>query len=69
MPVKEGFRNKRVPDEIIKKMAEKPGMHPHDLKESAGQDLFYDPSTGKIYVKPKSGKGPGDDTGLNINDF
>ena len=31
-------------------------------------DLFKD-SEGKIIVKPKSGVGPGEDTGLNILDF
>ncbi|HXH25899.1 MAG TPA: RHS repeat-associated core domain-containing protein, partial [Vicinamibacterales bacterium] len=65
---RDGSQDKRVPDSVIKEM-ERRGTHPHELKESGKQDLFYDPTTGKIYVKPKSGKGPGEDTGLNIDDF
>jgi hypothetical protein len=54
----------------IKKMIKK-GLHPHNLKPKKGGskfDLFKDPK-GNISVRPKSGKGPGDPTGLNINDF
>ena len=65
---RDGSQDKKVPDAVIKEM-EKRGMHPHDLKESGKQDLFYDPSTGRIYVKPRSGKGPGENTGLKIDDF
>ena len=44
------------------------GVHPHDLKDNSRQDLFKD-GDGNISVKPKAGNGPGDPTGLNINDF
>jgi hypothetical protein len=44
------------------------GVHPHDLKENARQDLFKD-RDGNIIVKPKNGSGPGDPTGYNINYF
>ncbi|WP_104428566.1 polymorphic toxin type 33 domain-containing protein [Methylobacter tundripaludum] len=40
----------------------------HDLKDNSKQDLFKD-RDGNIVVKPKSGIGPGDPTGHNINDF
>jgi hypothetical protein len=43
----------------------------HDLKgkeNSSKRDLYKDKS-GNIYVKPKGGKGSGEPTGLNINDF
>jgi len=46
----------------------KGGIHPHDLKDNSKQDLFKD-KDGNIWVKPKSGIGPGDPTGVNINDF
>jgi len=44
------------------------GVHPHDLKDNSKQDLFKD-GNGNIIVKPKSGIGPGDPAGININDF
>ncbi len=43
----------------------------HDLKggkNASKYDLFKD-RKGNIKIKPKSGKGPGEPTGLNINDF
>lgn len=43
----------------------------HDLKggkETGKSDLFKDKS-GNVYVKPKGGAGPGEPTGLNINNF
>ncbi len=46
----------------------KGGVHPHDLKDNSKQDLFKD-KDGNIRVKPKSGIGPGDPTGINMNDF
>jgi hypothetical protein len=54
------------PGEINK--LKKGGVHPHDLKENARQDLYKD-KDGNIVVKPKGGNGPGEPTGLNINDF
>ena len=46
----------------------KGGSHPHDLKENSRQDLYKD-KDGNISVKRKGGIGPGEPTGLNINDF
>lgn len=43
-------------------------VHPHDLKDNSKQDLFKN-KDGYIFVKPRGGIGPGDPTGLNINDF
>ncbi len=43
----------------------------HDLKggdHASRRDLYKD-AQGNIYVKPKGGRGPGEETGLNINDF
>jgi hypothetical protein len=54
----------------IKKLKEG-GVDIHKLKgkkKPAGRDLYKN-KKGDIFVKPKSGKGPGDPTGLNINDF
>ena len=46
----------------------KGGVHPHDLKDNSKQDLFKD-KDGIILIKPKSGIGPGEPTGINVNDF
>jgi len=35
---------------------------------SAGLDLFKD-SSGNSYIKPKSGRGAGEETGLNLSDY
>lgn len=40
-----------------------------DKKSGSKTDLFYDPKTGDIKIKPKDGKGPGEPTGFNINQF
>jgi len=37
-------------------------------KRTGRLDLFKD-RKGNIYVKPKDGSGPGDPTGININDL
>jgi hypothetical protein len=42
------------------------GFDPHDLKPNSKFDLFKD-ENGNIFVKPKDGSGPGDPTGININ--
>jgi RHS repeat-associated protein len=47
------------------------GYDPHDLKpkkKGSRFDLFKD-KNGNIIIKPKNGNGPGDSTGLNINNF
>jgi hypothetical protein len=50
---------------------EKAGHHPHGLKpkqDGSKYDLFKRPD-GEIVVKPKDGSGPGDPTGVNLNDL
>jgi Bacterial toxin 33 len=37
-------------------------------RHGAQRDLYKD-KDGNIYVKPKGGKGPGEDIDLNINDY
>ncbi len=44
------------------------GINPHVLKPNSRHDLFKD-RKGNIIVKPKDSSGPGDETGLNINDL
>jgi hypothetical protein len=54
----------------IKKLKDA-GVDIHELKgggKVSRGDLFKN-KKGDIFVKPKSGKGPGDPTGLNIKDF
>jgi RHS repeat-associated protein len=50
------------------KILEEHDIDPHDLKPNSKFDLFKSP-TGEIVVKPKGGQGPGDPTGININDL
>jgi hypothetical protein len=48
----------------------KKGYDIHDIKGKTGaskRDLFVD-KKGRVVVKPKDGSGPGEDTGININD-
>ncbi|WP_410017525.1 polymorphic toxin type 33 domain-containing protein [Pseudomonas sp. 6D_7.1_Bac1] len=45
------------------------GIDPHELKPAKNgsrYDLFKD-KNGNIKIKPKSGSGPGEPTGININ--
>lgn len=61
---------KKLTNGDVKKLKKK-GMHPHDLKPDKGggkYDLFWG-KDGQIYVKPKSGKGPGDPTGVFKSDL
>lgn len=47
------------------------GVDIHELKgkkNASKRDLYKD-AEGNIYVKPKGGREPGEETGLNINDF
>ncbi len=63
-------QDKKLTTGEIKRL-EKGGYHPHDLKprkKGSRYDLFKD-KKGEVFVKPKKGNGPGDSTGLNINDF
>jgi len=54
----------------IKKLKDA-GVDIHDTKseKNAGKRDLYKNKKGDIFVKPKGGKGPGDPTGLNINDY
>ena len=47
------------------------GYDPHELKggKSTGQTDLYKTPNGDIVVKGKGGKGPGEPTGININDI
>jgi hypothetical protein len=63
-------QDKRLNKGEIKKL-KKAGHDPHDLKpeyQGSRYDLFKD-RQGNIYVKPRNGAGPGDPTGLNINNL
>jgi len=62
-----GSQDKKLSKGEIKKLKDG-GVDPHDLKDNSKQDLFKD-KDGNIFIKPKSGIGPGDPTGQNINDF
>lgn len=66
----EGKQDKKLSKGEIKKLQDN-DIDPHDLKpkkEGSKYDLFKD-KQGNIKVKPKDGSGPGEETGLNINDF
>jgi len=62
-------QDKKLSDGEIDRL-KRGGVDPHDLKEgSPGQKDLYKDKNGNIIVKPKGGKGPGEPTGLNINDY
>jgi hypothetical protein len=63
----ENVQDKKLSKGEIKKLKDA-GIDPHDLKPNSKYDLFKD-KDGNIIVKPKSGVGPGDPTGLNINNL
>jgi len=68
-----GARNWRQDKKISDKEARMLGDHAEiaEIKnkgKSASRDLYKD-KKGNIYVKPKGGNGPGESTGLNINDY
>jgi hypothetical protein len=44
-------------------------MDPHDFKGMSSRYDLYKDSKGNIYIKPKGGRGEGEPTGYNINDF
>ena len=63
-------QDKKLKKSDIKKLQDN-GIDPEELKGGVhtGQwDLFKD-RKGNIYIKPKNGSGPGDPTGININDL
>lgn len=62
--------DKQLTNDEIERLKEG-GEDIHELKggrHAAHRDLYKD-AEGNIYVKPKGGRGPGEPTGLNINDF
>jgi Bacterial toxin 33 len=62
--------DKLISNDEIERLKEG-GVDIHELKgknNASKRDLYKD-AEGNIYVKPKGGRGPGEDTGLNINDF
>ena len=70
----QGDRNpaddKRLSGGEVKKLDEA-GHDVHELKggkNASKQDLFKD-QKGNVYVKPKSGSGPGEPTGINLKDL
>jgi len=60
-------QDKKLTDKEVKDLI-KAGHHPHTLKDNARQDLFKD-DAGNVLVKPKDGSGPGEITGVNLNDI
>ena len=62
---KEAAQCKKLSPGEINKLKDA-GHDIHDLKPNSKFDLFKD-KDGNILVKPKSGVGPGDPTGININ--
>jgi len=61
-------QDKRLSDGEIKRLGKKIDIHKLKGGNPSKKDLFKD-KDGNIYTKPKSGTGPGDETGLNINDY
>ena len=69
-PARNPADDKRLSPSEIRRL-ERGNVDVHQLKGGKGAgryDLFKD-KDGNIYVKPKSGAGPGDPTGLNINHY
>jgi hypothetical protein len=64
---KNAAQMKKLSPGEINKLKDK-GIDPHNLKPNSKYDLFKD-KDGNIYVKPRDGSGPGDPTGININDL
>jgi hypothetical protein len=61
---------KRLSDGEIRKL-KRANIDPHSLKpkkQGSRYDLFKD-EDGNVCVMPKDGSGPGDPTGVNINDL
>jgi hypothetical protein len=44
-------------------------VHKIKGKKNASKRDFFKDKDGNIYIKPKGGKGPGEETGLNINNY
>lgn len=63
-------QDKQLSKGEVKKLQDK-GVDVHELKggKSTGKLDLYKDRNGRIYVKPKGGKGAGEDTGLNVNDY
>jgi RHS repeat-associated protein len=65
-----GAQDKKLSNGEIKKLEDN-GFNVHELKggKSASKYDLYKDDKGNILVKPKGGAGPGDPTGININDL
>jgi RHS repeat-associated protein len=66
----EGAQDKKLTPGEIREL-EKHGVDVHELKggRKTGQFDLYKDKSGNIKIKPKGGSGPGEDTGLNINEI
>lgn len=62
-----GAQDKRLSNSEIRAL-QAAGIDPHVEKPNSKYDLFRRPN-GDIVVKPKGGRGPGEPTGLNLNDI
>ena len=71
-PERDGSRDRKLSNGEIQRLKDA-GEDIHELKRDceggASKCDLYKDRDGNIYVKPKGGRGPGDFTGLNINDF
>ncbi len=71
-PERDGSRDRKLSNGEIKRLKDA-GEDIHELKRDceggASKCDLYKDRDGNIYVKPKGGRGAGDFTGLNINDF
>lgn len=69
IPYSKGDLEKLSPGEI--KALKDAGVDPETLKggKRTGKKDLYKDKDGNIRVYPKSGKGPGEPTGLNIRNF
>jgi hypothetical protein len=71
-PERDGSRDRKLSNGEIQRLKDA-GEDIHELKRDceggASKCDLYKDRDGNIYVKPKGGRGAGDFTGLNINDF
>ena len=67
---KAGAQDKKLSDSEIEAL-EEGGVDVHELKgnKSSGERDLYKDSKGNIKIKPKGGKGPGEETGYNIKNY
>jgi hypothetical protein len=63
----ESAQMKRLSSGDIEKLRSN-DIHPHDLKPNSKYDLFKN-QNGDVFVKPRSGTGPGEPTGINLKEL